>query len=62
MLSSADIKTGETYTVTAGSQSSTVEMTDTIYGSGGMMGGHGGFRMERAEGGNAPDAQSSATV
>ncbi|MBQ1549891.1 MAG: hypothetical protein IIZ65_05655, partial [Clostridia bacterium] len=70
VLSSADIKTGETYTVTAGSQSSNVEMTDTIYGSGGMMGGQGGmrgqggqgFRMERAEGGNAPDAQSSATV
>ena len=52
----------------------TVEMTDTIYGSGGMMGGHGGmggmqgqgghggFRMERAQGGNAPDAQSSATT
>ena len=74
VLSSADIKTGETYTVTAGKQSTTVEMTDTIYGSGGMMGGHGGmggmqgqggrggFRMERAEGGNAPDAQSSATT
>ena len=74
VLSSADIKTGETYTVTAGKQSTTVEMTDTIYGSGGMMGGHGGmggmqgqgghggFRMERAQGGNAPDAQSSATT
>ena len=71
VLSSADIKTGETYTVTAGSQSSNVEMTDTIYGSGGMPGGHGGmggmhgqgsFRMERAEGSNAPDAQSSATT
>ena len=74
VLSSADIKTGETYTVTAGKQSTTVEMTETIYGSGGMMGGHGGmggmqgqgghggFRMERAQGGNAPDAQSSATT
>lgn len=39
VLSSADIKTGETYTVTAGSQSKTVEMTDTIYGSGNQMGG-----------------------
>ena len=75
VLSSADIKTGETYTVTAGSASTTVEMTDTIYGAGGMMGGgmqgqgghggrvgRGGFDMERAQGGNAPDAQSSATV
>lgn len=80
VLSSADIKTGETYTVTAGDQSKTVEMTETLYGSGGMMGGgmqgggmqgqggpggrvgRGGFDMERAQGGNAPDAQSSATV
>lgn len=80
VLSSADIKTGETYTVTAGSQSQTIEMTETLYGSGGMMGGgmqgggmqgqggqggrvgRGGFDMERAQGGNAPDAQSSATV
>ena len=80
VLSSADIKTGETYTVTAGSQSQTIEMTETLYGSGGMMGGgmqgggmqgqggqggrvgRGGFDMERAQGGNAPNAQSSATV
>ena len=84
VLSSGDIKTGETYTVTAGSESQTIEMTDTIYGSGGMMGGgHGGmqggmmpgqggfggqqggrgeFNMDRAQGGNYADAQSSATV
>lgn len=43
VLSSADIKTGETYTVTAGSASTTVEMTDTIYGTGGM-GGRGGMQ------------------
>lgn len=42
VLSSADIKTGETYTVTAGNRSTTVEMTDTIYGSGGMGGGQMG--------------------
>lgn len=41
VLSSAAIKTGETYTVTAGSQSKTVEMTDTIYGTGNPMGGGG---------------------
>ncbi len=39
VLSSGDIKTGETYTVTAGSQTQTVEMTETIYGSGSPMGG-----------------------
>ena len=51
VLSSADIKKGETYTVTAGSQSQTVEMTDTIYGSGGMMGGHGGMQGQGGFGG-----------
>ncbi len=80
VLSSGDIKTGETYTVTAGSESQTIEMTDTIYGAGGMMGGgqggmmpgqggfggqqggRGEFNMDRAQGGNYSDAQSSATV
>lgn len=51
VLSSPDIKTGETYTVEAGSQSQTVEMTDTIYGSGGMMGGHGGMGQQGGFGG-----------
>lgn len=58
VLSSADIKTGETYTVTAGSQSKTVEMTDTIYGEGNPMGGgHGGMMGggQRPEGNQRPD-------
>lgn len=46
VLSSPDIKQGETYTLTAGDTSATIEMTSLIYGSGGMggrggMGGHG---------------------
>lgn len=47
ILSDASIKKGETYTLTIGSSSSTISMTDTVYGSGsgmggGMHGGHGG--------------------
>lgn len=45
MLSCADILQGSTYTVTCGSESTSVEMTDLIYGSGnGMGGGFGGGR------------------
>ncbi len=74
VISSPDIEVGETYTVSAGDESQTIEMTDTIYGSGnhmggggmgGGMGGRGGFSM----GGNpgtaptgAPDAQTNATA
>lgn len=47
ILSHASIKEGESYTLTIGSSTSTVTMTDTVYGSGsgmggGMHGGHGG--------------------
>lgn len=45
MISTPDIEVGQTYTVSAGSESQTVEMTSTVYGSGGMGGfggGHGG--------------------
>lgn len=76
VISTGKIKTGETYTVTAGSQSKTVEMTSTIYGEGnhmggGMMGGQGGGMFGGMGGGQrpqnfdnesgTPDAQSSAT-
>ena len=69
VLSSPDIETGETYTVTAGSQTQTVEMTETIYGTGSPMGGgpggFGGPSGGMPEGGQRPerpDMQSSATV
>ncbi|MBQ8469976.1 MAG: carbohydrate-binding domain-containing protein [Clostridia bacterium] len=57
VLSSPDIKVGETYTVTAGNQSKTVEMTDTIYGTGNPMGG-GGMGGQRP-GGNQFGGQRS---
>ncbi len=48
LVSTPDIKVGETYTVTAEDSSETVEMTSLIYGStgfgGGMGGGPGGMR------------------
>ena len=72
VLSSPDIKTGETYTLTAGDQSQTVEMTETIYGAGSPMGGPGAFGGPQGEPGGQrpdgpggfgppPDAQSAAT-
>ena len=51
VISTPDIKKGETYTVSAGESSASIEMTELIYGSGGMgglggmgggFGGHGG--------------------
>lgn len=45
VISCPDIKEGATYTLTAGSQSTTVEMTSLIYGNGmGDFGGFGGGR------------------
>lgn len=56
IISTPDIKTGETYTLTAGTESISIEMTSTIYGSGmdgrGGMGDHGGMG---DRGGMAPD-------
>lgn len=42
VISCPEIKQNETYTVTAGGQDTSVEMTSLIYGSGGMGGGMGG--------------------
>ena len=42
VISAPGIEAGSTYTLTAGSQSVSIEMTSLIYGSGGM-GGHGGM-------------------
>ena len=44
IVSTAEIKKSETYTITAGNFSQKVEMTDIIYGQGGGPGGMGGFR------------------
>jgi len=44
LVSTAEIKKGETYTITAGSFSQKVEMTDIIYGQSRGPGGMGGFR------------------
>jgi hypothetical protein len=41
IFSSSDITEGATYTVTAGSETTTVEMTSLVYGSGSGMGGGG---------------------
>lgn len=48
LISTPQIKQGETYTLTAGGQESTIEMTNLIYGAGGMgegmaMPGQGGM-------------------
>lgn len=44
VISSPDIKEGETYTVKAGGSETEVEMTSSIYGSSGGMGGMGGMQ------------------
>ena len=47
VISTPDVASGKTYTLTAGGNSYTIEMTSLIYGSGngmgGFGGGHGGF-------------------
>lgn len=56
VISTPDVKKGSTYTVTAGSASTSVQMDSLIYGSGGGMGGFGGRGQMNggAPGGNAP--------
>ena len=39
LISTPELETGKTYTLTAGSETVTVELTDTIYGVGGGFGG-----------------------
>ena len=54
VISTGDIKVGETYTLTTGSVTTAVEMTDTIYGEGsGFGGGPGGNAGGPGGGGNA---------
>lgn len=42
LISSPKLQVGETYTVTAGTETQTISLTTTIYGSGGGRGGKGG--------------------
>lgn len=58
VISTPDIKKGETYKIDLGSDSQTIEMTNLIYGEGGINGGHQGekFRPEKSgEFGVRPD-------
>lgn len=42
LISTPDLQVGQTYTITAGTETVTLELTDTIYGTGGGFGGgHG---------------------
>lgn len=45
LISMPALTVGETYTITAGTETVTVELTDTIYGAGGGFGGGGHGRM-----------------
>lgn len=45
LISTPELSVGETYTITAGTETVTVELTDTIYGAGGGFGGGGRGRM-----------------
>ena len=51
VISCAEIEVGKTYTVTMGDVSTTVEMTETIYGSGMGVGGPGGGKGQGGFGG-----------
>lgn len=55
VISSPEIKEGESYEVVMGSESTTVEMSSLIYGSGGMMGGGHGGMGGHGDGGHRPD-------
>ncbi len=54
LISCPDIKTGENYTVTANGESTTVEMTETIYGSSNGFNG-GGMQGDFNRGNHPPD-------
>ena len=61
VISSPDIKKGETYTVTAAGKSQTVEMSDIIYSSAGSATGNpgGGQNPGREQGQTPPDNQNN---
>ena len=70
IVSCSELAQGNTYTLTAGEESQTIEMTELIYGSGGMGGGmpggkggmnggmgggRGGMRQDARKGGQMPE-------
>lgn len=70
IVSCSELTQGNTYTLTAGEESQTIEMTELIYGSGGMGGGmpggkggmnggmgggRGGMRQDAQKGGQMPE-------
>ncbi len=59
IISSPDIREGNTYTLKAGEESSEIEMSSLIYGSGGMMRGNGGMNggMQGGRPGGGRDGQ-----
>lgn len=60
-ISCPDIEVGKTYTVTSGTDSQTIEMTELIYGKSGgmsMMGGPGGNRQDFGGTGAAPNGET----
>ncbi len=64
IISCPEVQAGNTYILVAGEESSTIEMTDTIYGSGGMMGGgmHGGMGGHGGKnGGGRKDFENQST-
>lgn len=55
VLSTPDIKKGESYTINLGSDVQTIEMTSFIYGAGGMNGMHRGVGERPGEPGERPE-------
>jgi hypothetical protein len=55
IFSCGDIQVGSSYTVVMGDETTEVEMTETIYGSGMGMGGRGGKGGQGGFGGDKPD-------
>jgi hypothetical protein len=62
LISSPEIQSGETYTLTCGELSQTIEMTGTIYSNGaqgGGMGGNGNSRQQQMPGQATDDASAT---
>lgn len=55
VISCPEIRQGETYTLTVGSYSTEITMDSLVYGAGGMAGGMGGQRGDKAAMGEMPE-------
>lgn len=63
VISTPEIKSGETYTLNLGSETQTIEMTSLIYGTGGGMGGGmGGGKVPGGNRGTAPSTNGDSTT